>query len=424
VNELKSVIGSFQTYTKQLVDAVEAKRNRLFERIDLQMLLETVIRPDSNKGAEIVSSINAIIAEHNEKSSNFERATAAIRKSLAEAYVAEAVAEFQSKVAEVGAKQAAKDGLEEQISKIDREVKERERQMIEHHRPAEELTSELTSYLGRSEIKVQVAQRGYSLARDGVRATHLSEGERTAIAFLYYLKTLQDKDFQVQDGIVVIDDPVSSLDSNALFSAFGYMKERTRNANQLFILTHNFSFFRQVKNWFDHVNQRKSSKGTARFFMLERAFHEQHRSAEIVPLDDLLDKFQSEYHFLFKKVYEVANCASGQRQLDEYYSMPNIARRLLESFLGFRYPSALGRAYQQLEMSSFEEGKRIRLLRFLNTYSHDANVGEQEHDPSILAETPQIMRELLEFLKHEDAGHHAEMLKLLGVEQAQAAGTA
>ncbi len=42
-----------------------------------------------------------------------------------------------------------------------------------------------------------------------------SEGERTAIAFLYFLKSLQDKSFDLANGIVVIDDPVSSLDANA-----------------------------------------------------------------------------------------------------------------------------------------------------------------------------------------------------------------
>ncbi|WP_419652950.1 AAA family ATPase, partial [Thiolapillus sp.] len=68
------------------------------------------------------------------------------------------------------------------------------------------------------------------------------------MAFLYFLKTLEDKDFDVSKGVVLIDDPVSSLDANALFSAFGYMKVHTKDCHQLFILTHNFSFFRQVKN--------------------------------------------------------------------------------------------------------------------------------------------------------------------------------
>src|SRR5690606_40846036 len=103
---------------------------------------------------------------------------------------------------------------------------------------------------------------GYALTRGGQPVSHLSEGERTAIAFLYFLKSLQDKTFDMKNGIVVIDDPVSSLDANALFSAFGYMKERTKEAGQLFIFTHSFAFFRNVKKWFHCLNKHRDRKST------------------------------------------------------------------------------------------------------------------------------------------------------------------
>lgn len=42
--------------------------------------------------------------------------------------------------------------------------------------------------------------------------------ERTSIAFLYFLKSLKATGFDLEIGIVVIDDPVSGLDANS-FSA-------------------------------------------------------------------------------------------------------------------------------------------------------------------------------------------------------------
>lgn len=79
-------------------------------------------------------------------------------------------------------------------------------------------------------------------------------------------------------------------------------------------------------------------------------------------LKRLSDEFdQSEYHYLFKVVFDVANGSTPDSDLHEYYAIPNIARRVLEGFLGHRYPSALGNAYQQLESCSFDEGKRISL---------------------------------------------------------------
>jgi hypothetical protein len=38
-----------------------------------------------------------------------------------------------------------------------------------------------------------------------------------------------------------------------------------------------------------------------------------------------------------------------------------------------------------------------------------------------LAETPQVMRELLQFIEFEDQGHYQEMLKVVGGGQVQAA---
>ena len=100
------------------------------------------------------------------------------------------------------------------------QVSDLQRAILEYRRPADELIDEL---------RFDMNGNGYALTRGGQPVSNVSEGERTAIAFLYFLKSLQDKDFDMEKGIVVIDDLVSSLDANALFSAFGYMKERTRN---------------------------------------------------------------------------------------------------------------------------------------------------------------------------------------------------
>ena len=95
------------------------------------------------------------------------------------------------------------------------------------------MNADICSYLGRGELTFEIQGSGYQISRNGTPAKNLSEGERTAIAFLYFLKSLGDKSFSLKDGIVVIDDPVSSLDSNALFHAFGFMKGRTKDAGQL-----------------------------------------------------------------------------------------------------------------------------------------------------------------------------------------------
>jgi len=299
---------------------------------------------------------------------------------------------------------------------LDAEIGRLESEIVEHRRPAEDLNEDLRKYLGHSELCLEIKETGYSITRGGVAAGALSEGETTAIALLYFLKSLQDRRFELERGVVVLDDPVSSLDANALFLAFGFIRERTVNAGQLFILTHSFSLFRQIRNWFRHLKgQRKKTVGDrpARFLMLEVSEVDGVRSSTIGGLDPLLAEYESEYQYLFARIHEAAKVATP-RDLEENYSLPNMARRMLEAFLAFRQPHVGGGLWQKIKEVSFDEAKKHRILRFLHTHSHSIALGEPEHDLTALAEGPSVLGDLLDMMKAEDPGHFAAMERLVG----------
>lgn len=109
--------------------------------------------------------------------------------------------------------------------------------------------------------------RNYDVVRTetGLVAENLSEGEKNFIAFLYFQQRVfgnDTADGDTREKIVVIDDPVSSMDSGALFivsSMVRKMIEICRNnadnrnpvvpgnfIKQIFILTHNAYFHREV----------------------------------------------------------------------------------------------------------------------------------------------------------------------------------
>ena len=194
-----------------------------------------------------IDEINRVISIHNDTTKNLNEKIESAYKELELDYALKELPEFNQLNAAVSDASNAFETAKGKPVEIQYQINDIEQEIIEHRRPAEELTTELRTYLGRDELKYEVKSTGYALNRGEKPAHHLSEGERTAIAFLYFLKSLEDKDFDISKGVVVIDDPVSSLDANALFSAFGYMKERTKNSYQIFILTHNFMFFRQGK---------------------------------------------------------------------------------------------------------------------------------------------------------------------------------
>jgi len=423
VSNYEKFVGNLGEYTSEaaayltkLAKALAEKRTKAFEKLNVEKFLEKMPIPDSSKPDTAIKAINNIIARHNIETENFQIVVAAARKKLEEGLATEALADFKIKSEAIQTIVTELKALNKTIIELANKIRVLENEIVEHRRPAEELNAELRSYLGRDELKFELFENGYQITRHGVSAKNLSEGERTAIAFLYFLKTLQAKDFTIANDIVVIDDPVSSLDANSLFCAFGYMQERTKDAGQFFILTHNFAFFRQVKNWFNHLKHQGKKDITqrpARFYMIEAGFSSGKRNAALKQLDPLLHQFESEYHYLFKKVHDEANSVGAQRGLEEFYGMPNIARRLLESFLAFRYPAESGELKQQLDLVAFDTAKKARILRFLHTYSHDGKIAEPEHDLSILAETPDVLKDLIEMIKTEDPKHYDEMTKLL-----------
>lgn len=283
----------------------------------------------------------------------------------------------------------------------------------EHRRPAHEINDDIKRYLGRDEIKFSVKENGYQITRYEEIAHSLSEGEKTAITFIYFLKTLQENNFKIEEGIIVIDDPISSLDSNSLYNAFQFLKNRTKNSAQLIILTHNYSFFKEVKNWFirvDHWKKREEDKKCF-FYMLHNSLSNGKRISYLKCLDKLLRDYDSEYHYLFSQVYK--NSKSEVESLENNYVFPNVSRRLLESFLAFRVPSQK-ELFARLKEIQFDDVRKDRIYRFVNDNSHSGHIsGNVERDLSFLAETQQVSKDIMDLIQDIDGPHYEEMIKVI-----------
>ena len=411
VNEQKEAL---RDQLQALIRLIDTKISSPFQLVAVGVVSETLVAVDVDK-------INAIIERHNIRTEEFIRQVENARKQLENHFVAQAVNEYLEYKNDKNRLEAECKELQEKVMSLDTQIRDLERDIIEHQKPAEELSAELAVYLGHKEldIKPQADVPGYSVYRLGQPARNLSEGEKTAIALLYFLKSLEDKDFSLTDGIVVVDDPVSSLDANSLYGAFGYLKEKTVNAKQLFILTHHFTLFKQAKNWLKRMPKNDPLQKTAKY-QIKCISEEPCRISEICRLDKLLDDYDSEYYYLFDQVNKIGNMSTQEARLDQYYGMPNLARRLLEAFFAFKRPTMLDgdknkSLFSVLDKTELTVAEKTKIDRFLNFYSHLQHVGEQEHDISILSETPAIMRSVLEIIKTEDPTHFAEMQQVIGV---------
>jgi len=410
---LRKAVNAAGSFVKSLGDALEKKRSKAFEALPMD-----VVAPEIDK--DVVDTVNKVIRKHNQASEDFETRVSSARERLAMDFIAADIDEFKRLQDTLQAAGVATKTATEKSDELATKIRNIEVEIIEHRQPAEDLNSDLRQYLGHGELQLDVKDTGYTITRNGVQAQRLSEGEMTAIALLYFLKSLEGRGFDLANGVVVLDDPVSSLDANAMHLAFSLMRDRTANAGQLFVLTHNFAFFRQVRNWLHHGVNRKSknpAKHKARFYMLQCVEEGGHRTSALRPLDPLLLTYESEYHFLFASVYRFANGPTPDG-LEACYGMPNVARRLLESFLAFRHPDAFDNMWGALrEVTTSDEARKGRILNFVQTHSHGPGTGQPEHDPSILGESRSILQEILALIESEDIGHYLAMRNLFDPEK-------
>ncbi len=406
--QLDTAVTTITDYLVTLVEALKSKKQKVFETQTLNVGV-----PDVKQS--VIGDINTIIQRHNQTCTDFATHVSTARTKLEADSVASSLDEYQSLADALQSQETAISQANAQAQQLTGQITQLEREIIEHRQPAEELNQDLHSYLGHTELQLDVKDTGYAITRNGTPARSLSEGEMTAIALLYFLKTLKDRRFEMDKGLVVLDDPVSSLDANALFMAFGFIRGCVDDAAQIVILTHNFAMFRQVRNWFHNLkeqNKKDIAKRPARFYMLECSLTGQGRRSRIAPLDPLLEQFESEYHYLFARIYRRAK-ANGHADLEANYIFPNMARRLLETFLAFRHPQNAGELRQTLKVIDFDETKKLRILRFLHTLSHAAAVVDPEHDPSALGEAQAVLTDLLALIHHEDAAHYDAMVALV-----------
>ena len=400
----RQALAKLSEFLNILILRLKEKRKEPFKSLDTEITVPGI-------DTDISESLNKVIQFHNEVCDNFQSTTIKARDRLAAGMVAENSGDYSDLAIAVTNARDAIAPIETDIQILTQDIERLEREIVEHRQPAEDLNNDLNNYLGHDELHLKVKNTGYVFMRNGVPADSLSEGERTALALLYFLKSLDDREFNLNEGVIVLDDPVSSLDENSIFLAFGYISQRTQDGAQLFLLTHNFTFFRQVRNWFHHLN-RRNRRRPARFYMLDRVPDSETRRTEIRPLDPLLEKYESDYHFLFARVYRERSAAVGTT-LVQLYDIPNVARRLLESFLAFRVPHISGGLWQKLRQSQFDQSRNTRILRLVNTHSHNDGIGVPGHDPSLLGEARSVLDDLLEFIRSEDSEHYNAMVEVV-----------
>ena len=312
------------------------RKKHPFERsdIDANTFRATVVALTAS-----ISGLNSVIAKHNDKTDQFTQKRIEAAHDLELYLVGQHKADFDEVTRSIEARNAEAAIFKTELNAIAAAERDLEESLRDHKIGAVEFNNLLKSFLGREEIKFSAVEGGYSISRGDKPAKHLSEGERNAIALIFFLMKLQEDGFNPLSSVIVIDDPVSSFDSQHIYQAYGFIKARIKELNpqQFFLLTHNFHFYRQFRTWYGHEKRQKGQKDCAGLYILKCKSKEGGRFATIENIDPLLEQHNSEYTFLFKLIYERAKSETDP-PLERDYVSPNNLRKLLENYLSIKVP--------------------------------------------------------------------------------------
>ena len=312
-----------------------------------------------------------IIDEHNQKSKNFQTEVVNSKNILELHYVAEAIKEkkYFELVDRIEVERLAKEAAAAEVTTLQSELAKLEASLANVAKGAERFNQQLHSFLGRPDISLEydAAAKGYKIMRTGTKraAANLSEGEKTAIAFVYFTIKLTENGNKVEDSIVVVDDPISSFDSNHLFHSLAFLKTACEKAKQLFILTHNFQYFKLVRDWIINKNKKGLRKSAVYAIEIEKGAP---RRAVIHNAHPSLLNYGSEYHYLFKKLHEFKE--TPHLDVDQAYQVANYGRKLLEAFFSFKHPRNRNDFSQLMDhgckQASVDGATKEKVYRFIN----------------------------------------------------------
>lgn len=426
---IRCTIAAVKKRLVSLRQQLARKREELFR----PLTLEKSSTDSVPSGTVDVEALNAIIREHNNDIDNYDQLKIQVCSDVVQYYVEQVREDYAASKNAVQEAESKLNSTQEQLEANKAELLRLKNSQQNHAHFAQLLTTDLHRYFGRNELTFEISDdNGYTIQRNGQKADHLSEGEQRSIALLYFLRDIESNGANLRERIVVFDDPVSSVDDGAATGAFAYIWDKcvglkNKGVAQLFVLTHNFDFFRR---WINGLDSTFKSKNKQDEYSIRELRANSSRNAEggqtRVPYFVLWDdptryaQLRSEYHYLFwRTAKELASSNNPNTGVIDSYDaamLPNVCRRLLEGFLSFRYPQHIGNfrnqmsaAIDQLEDSA----SRNHMLRLMHEYSHNEQCNMAK--PIQILETPMVVEHIFRTIQKLDKDHYAAMCEALHV---------
>ncbi len=348
---------------KRIIETLRSKINANQQKmLDKGKEMSRSFKLDSTKNEidaikDLIAKANERITNHNETIKNIEKQ----KKSCKEQTWKFLINEFKSDIQEYNKKYC---GLEkginnlekaisenqEKIKKLENEIKELEKNMVSIKPIVNKINTLLKGYgFTNFSLACTEDEKFYRIQREDGQLVGetLSEGEVTFITFLYYYHlvkgSLKENDIS-KNKVLVIDDPISSLDSNILFIVSVLVKdlmketmEEKTNIKQIIILTHNTYFYKEITLEYDlkHYQEKYS------FWIIKK--------------DNNVSKIKGYKENPIKNSYELLwqEVKQAKENNASWVSLQNVMRRIIEYYFrilgGFKHNDSLNECFENIE---------------------------------------------------------------------------
>ena len=403
----KNLMNNYCTLMDTLIAKLDQKNDSLFVSISVGDI-------DGSAKTQIENWINEVeqlFQKHNNIVNNF----TTNRDSAREKYKKYLVATFliNEEYFEVKRKAEIEERGQKRFDKIINALETKSAQLTAQLKSIvkgkEKFEDFIKHFLNRNDISIEVTDDNkFQIKRGTYLAKNLSEGEKTAIAFAHFMVMLDSIGSDMQNQIVFIDDPISSLDANhvaqvsSLINTFFFRKgldeaNPDRCCNyfmQLFISTHNFEFF-SFLNDANNLKKKKKKNGqeepTLGKYFIKRI---NETKSIITQMPKAFGKCKSEYVYLFS---EIDKFKKGGCHEEDGYLMPNIIRRFLEIYTLIKLPGNRDEIDNRIKIlyPNFDE------LKILHNFSHFTSFERVVKHSEIIQKLPDIVEDLYKILEQD-----------------------
>ncbi len=410
---LKTLISQNATNTEFLISKVK-EPSRSVELVSLKEQLDLMSELILNANTEILKH-NGIVANYNSERSSLIRS---IWKYISEEFRAD-ITKFntgnnglQTGIVSLDTQIKAK---QNEYKLLDAEIKKLSKNVTSIQPTINEINRLLESYGFTNFGIVPATEEGfYQIQREdgSIAETTLSEGEITFITFLYYLQLAKGgitEETVNEERILVIDDPISSLDSNVLFLVSSLIKEIIKDVKsgigsikQIILLTHNVYFHKEVS----FIDGRTQICNKTNYWILRK-----NDSVSEIQSFLMANPIQSSYELLWQEL--------KSEDVKSSITIQNIMRRIIENY--FKLLGKYGDDDLIKKFENKEEREICRsLISWINDGSHSINDDLYiELQDRTIENYKKVFKDVFLLTNHE--GHYKMMMGISEVPELEVA---